>query len=42
MLELAMNPYANFAAGITGIRAMQSVDVGIRQAAAFSRATSIT
>lgn len=42
MLELAMNPYASFAAGITGIRAMQSVDVGIRQAAAFSRATSIT
>lgn len=42
MLELAMNPYASFAAGITGIRAMQSVDVGVRQAAAFSRATSIT
>ena len=42
MFELAMNPYASFAAGITGIRAMQSVDVGIRQAAAFSRATSIT
>lgn len=42
MFELALNPYASFAAGITGIRAMQSVDVGIRQAAAFSRATSIT
>ena len=42
MFERAMNPYANFAAGITGIRAMQSIDVGIRQAAAFSRATSIT
>lgn len=42
MFELAMNPYASFAAGISGIRAMQSVDVGIRQAAAFSRATSIT
>lgn len=42
MFELAMNPYASFAAGITGIRAMQSVDVGIRQAAAFSRATTIT
>lgn len=37
-----MNPYASFATGITGIRAMQTVDVGIRQAAAFSRATSIT
>lgn len=42
MFELALNPYAAFATGISGIRAMQSVDVGIRQAAAFSRATSIT
>jgi HK97 family phage major capsid protein/HK97 family phage prohead protease len=42
MLEIALNPYASFAAAITGIRAIQSVDVGIRQAAAFSRATSIT
>jgi len=42
MFEIALNPYASFAAGITGIRAMQSVDIGIRQAAAFSRATSIT
>lgn len=42
MFELALNPYASFAAGITGIRAMQSVDVGIRQAAAFSRAVTIT
>jgi HK97 family phage major capsid protein len=42
MLEIAMNPYANFAAAITGIRAIQTVDVGIRHAAAFARATSIT
>jgi HK97 family phage major capsid protein/HK97 family phage prohead protease len=42
MFEIALNPYASFAAGITGIRAMQSVDIGIRQAAAFSRATTIT
>lgn len=41
-LEIALNPYANFAAAITGIRAIQTVDVAIRQAAAFSRATSIT
>lgn len=41
-LELAMNPYASFTAAITGIRAIQTVDVGIRHAAAFSRATSIT
>lgn len=42
MLELATNPYANFTAAITGIRAIQTVDVGIRVAGAFSRATSIT
>lgn len=42
MLEIALNPYASFAAAITGVRCIQSVDVGIRQAAAFSRATSIT
>lgn len=42
MFELAMNPYANFQAAITGIRAIQSLDIGVRQAAAFSRATSIT
>lgn len=42
MLEVALNPYANFAAAISGIRAIQTVDVGVRQAGAFSRATSIT
>lgn len=42
MLEIALNPYASFATAITGIRAIQTVDVGIRQAAAFSRSTSIT
>lgn len=42
MLEIALNPYASFTAAISGIRAIQSVDVGIRQAAAFSRATSIS
>lgn len=41
-LELALNPYANFQAAITGIRAIQSVDIGVRIAAAFSLATSIT
>ena len=41
-LELALNPYANFAAAITGIRAIQTVDVGVRIGGAFSRATSIT
>lgn len=42
MLELALNPYANFAAATTGVRAIQTVDVGVRYAGAFSRATSIT
>ena len=42
MLEIALNPYASFASAITGIRAIQSVDVGVRQAAAFSRAITIT
>lgn len=41
-LEIALNPYASFAAAITGIRAIQTVDVAIRQAAAFSRAITIT
>ena len=42
MLELALNPYANFVAAITGVRAIQTVDVGVRIPGAFSRATSIT
>lgn len=41
-LELDVNPYANFAAGITGIRAFYTVDVGVRYAAAFSYSTAIT
>jgi HK97 family phage major capsid protein len=42
MLELALNPYANFTAAISGVRAIQTVDVGIRYAGAFARATSIS
>lgn len=42
VLEIAMNPYANFPAGIVGIRAFQTCDIGVRQAGAFSLATSIT
>lgn len=41
-LEIAVNPFAGFSSAILGIRAIQTVDVGIRQAGAFSRATSIT
>ncbi len=42
VLEIEVNPYANFQAGIRGVRALYSVDVGIRHAAAFSRAHTIT
>ena len=41
-LEIATNPYANFPAGITGIRAFYTCDVGIRIAGAFSAASTIT
>jgi len=42
VLEIEVNPYANFQAGIVGVRAMYSMDVGVRRAAAFSRATGVT
>lgn len=42
VLEVAVNPAANFQAGIIGIRAMYSMDVGVRHPAAFSLATSCT
>jgi HK97 family phage major capsid protein len=42
VLEVEVNPYANFQAGIIGVRAMYSMDVGVRRAYAFSLATSIT
>ena len=42
VLEIATNPYAAFSTGIVGMRAMQSVDVGVRIPGAFSLATSIT
>ena len=42
VIELTTNPYANFAAGITGVRAWATVDIGVRQGGAFSLATSVT
>lgn len=42
VLQVEVNPYANFQAGIIGVRAMVTVDVGLRYAAAFSLASSIT
>lgn len=41
-LEIETNPYANFQAGIIGIRAMITIDVGVRYAGAFSYSSSIT
>lgn len=42
VLEIDVNPYANFTAGITGIRAFYTCDVGVRVPGAFSVAGSIT
>jgi HK97 family phage major capsid protein/HK97 family phage prohead protease len=42
VLEVEVNPYANFQAGIIGVRAIYSMDVGVRRPFAFSLATTIT
>ena len=42
VLEVEVNPFANFQAAIVGVRAIYSIDVGVRYPAAFSLATSIT
>jgi HK97 family phage major capsid protein len=42
VLEVDVNPYASFAAGIIGVRAIYSMDVAVRRAGAFSLATTIT
>lgn len=41
-LAVEVNPYANFPAGIIGVRAFYTVDIGVRYAASFSAATAIT
>ena len=41
-LEISANPFANFPAGITGIRAFLTADVGVRIAGAFASAATIT
>ena len=41
VLEIEVNPYANFQAGIIGVRAMVAMDCGLRYPASFSLATSI-
>lgn len=42
VLELELNPFANFQAGIVGVRAIASVDIAVRYPTAFSAASSIT
>lgn len=42
VMQIDMNPYANFQAGIIGLRVMYSCDIGIRYAGAWSLATTIT
>jgi HK97 family phage major capsid protein/HK97 family phage prohead protease len=41
-LEIEVNPFANFQSGIVGVRAIYSIDIGVRYPAAFSLATSVT
>lgn len=41
-IEIQTNPFASFTAGIVGVRAMLTCDIGIRHAGAFSVAASIT
>jgi HK97 family phage major capsid protein len=42
VLEVEVNPFANFQAGIIGVRAMYSLDVAVRRPFAFSYATGVT
>jgi len=42
VLEIEANPYAQFQSGIIGVRALYTVDVGIRYAAAFALGTGMT
>jgi HK97 family phage major capsid protein len=42
VLEIEVNPYANFQAGIVGVRAIYSLDVAVQRPFAFALATTIT
>lgn len=42
VLEIEVNPYANFQAGIIGIRALMTCDIGLRYPGAFCTGASIT
>ena len=41
-LAIEVNPYANFQAGIVGIRGMYAMDVGVRIPSAFAVSTAVT
>lgn len=41
-LQVEINPFANFQAGVYGVRCMYTIDVGVRYPSAFSVATSVT
>jgi HK97 family phage major capsid protein len=41
-LEISIDPYSNFAAGIIGVRAFMTCDIGCRYPGAFSIAPSVT
>ena len=41
-LEISINPFSNFQAGIIGVRAFMTCDIGCRYPAAFSIAASVT
>jgi hypothetical protein len=42
MIEIEINPYANFQAGLIGARAIAAVDIGLRNAAGFCVATGVS
>jgi HK97 family phage major capsid protein/HK97 family phage prohead protease len=42
VLEVEVNPYANFKAGIIGVRAIYSMDCAVRRPLAFSWAVTVT
>jgi len=42
VLEVDVNPFANFQAGIIGVRAISSIDVAVRQPGAFSVGSSFS
>ena len=42
VLEIEANPYAQFQAGIVGVRALYSCDIGVRYAAAFAIGVGMT